>query len=52
MLSLSLYVKAHRQTYYELLKRVRAEGDCEARLDFFAEVGVKWECPLPNHRFA
>lgn len=37
MLYLSLYFKTHRQTYYELLNRVRLDGDWEAWLDFFAE---------------
>jgi len=37
MLYLSLYFKAHRQYYYELLDGVRLSGDWEAWLDFFAE---------------
>ncbi len=37
MLYLSLYFKTHRQYYYELLNRVREDGDWEAWLDFFAE---------------
>ncbi len=37
MLYLSLFFKMHRQTYYELLNRVRADGDWESWLDFFAE---------------
>ncbi len=37
MLYLSLYFKTHRQYYYELLNKVRVEGDWEAWLDFFAE---------------
>lgn len=37
MLYLSLFFKTHRQTYYELLNRVRIEGDWEAWLDYFAE---------------
>jgi Fic family protein len=37
MLYLSLFFKTHRQTYYDLLNRVRLEGDWEAWLDFFAE---------------
>jgi len=37
MLYLSLFFKTHRQTYYELLNRVRLKGDWEAWLDFFAE---------------
>ena len=37
MLYLSLYLKTHRQYYYELLNRVRQTGDWEAWLDFFAD---------------
>lgn len=37
LLYLSLYLKNHRQTYYDLLNRVRLEGDWEIWLDFFAE---------------
>ncbi|MDH4229791.1 MAG: Fic family protein [Nitrospirota bacterium] len=37
MLYLSLYFKAHRNRYYELLNRVRLEGDWEAWLEFFAD---------------
>ena len=37
MLYLSLFFKTHRQAYYELLNRVRLDGDWEAWLDFFAE---------------
>lgn len=37
MLYLSLYFKRHRKTYYELLQRVRVEGDWEAWLAFFVE---------------
>ena len=37
MLYLSLFFKTHRQTYYELLNRVRVKGDWEAWLEFFAE---------------
>lgn len=40
MLYLSLYFKAHRQYYYELLDNVRLTGDWEAWLDFFAEAVV------------
>jgi Fic family protein len=40
MLYLSLFFKTHRQTYYELLNRVRLEGDWEAWLDFFAEAVI------------
>ena len=37
MLYLSLYFKTHRQTYYDLLNGVRADGDWERWLDFFAD---------------
>jgi Fic family protein len=37
LLCLSLHFKEHRQTYYELLSRVRQPGDWEAWLEFFAE---------------
>ncbi|HLX43408.1 MAG TPA: Fic family protein [Bryobacteraceae bacterium] len=40
ILYLSLFFKAHRQTYYDLLTQVRATGDWEAWLDFFLR-GVK-----------
>ena len=40
ILYLSLYFKAHRRAYYELLDRVRVSGDWEAWLDFFL-AGVK-----------
>ncbi len=35
LLYLSLFLKQHRETYYELLQSVRMEGDWEAWLDFF-----------------
>jgi Fic family protein len=35
LLYLSLYFKTHRQTYYELLQKVRLEGDWESWLRFF-----------------
>jgi Fic family protein len=35
LLYLSLYFKTHRQTYYDLLQRVRLDGDWEAWLEFF-----------------
>lgn len=35
MLYLSLYLKQHRSTYYDLLQQVRLEGDWEAWLEFF-----------------
>jgi Fic family protein len=37
MLYLSLFFKTHRQTYYDLLDKVRRDGDWEAWLTFFAE---------------
>jgi Fic family protein len=37
LLYLSLYFKTHRDTYYDLLQRVRIEGDWEAWLRFFLE---------------
>ncbi|MEO5616825.1 MAG: Fic family protein [Candidatus Eisenbacteria bacterium] len=37
LLYLSLHFKEHRQTYYELLNRVRETGDWETWLEFFAE---------------
>jgi len=40
LLYLSLYFKQHRTAYYELLDRVRREGDWEAWLEFFVE-GVR-----------
>lgn len=40
ILYLSLFFKAHRRHYYELLQKVREEGDWEAWLDFFL-TGVK-----------
>lgn len=40
LLYLSLYFKQHRTNYYELLDRVRREGDWEAWLTFFLE-GVR-----------
>lgn len=35
LLYLSLYFKEHRKTYYEVLQRVRTEGDWEGWLEFF-----------------
>ena len=35
MLYLSLFLKQHRAAYYELLQKVRQEGDWEAWLSFF-----------------
>lgn len=40
LLYLSLYFKQHRSVYYDLLDRVRCDGDWEAWLEFFLE-GVK-----------
>ena len=40
MLYLSLYFKTHRQYYYEMLNRVRVEGDWEAWLEFFADAVI------------
>jgi Fic family protein len=40
ILYLSLYFKANRAAYYELLERVRTKGDWEAWLDFFL-IGVR-----------
>ena len=37
LLYLSLYLKEHRQVYYDLLDRVRTAGDWEAWVDFFLE---------------
>jgi Fic family protein len=37
LLYLSLYFKTHRDIYYDLLQRVRVEGDWEAWLRFFLE---------------
>jgi Fic family protein len=37
LLYLSLYFKAHRKRYYDLLQRVRAEGVWEEWLSFFLE---------------
>lgn len=36
LLYLSLYLKQNRQTYYDLLQKVRTEGDWEAWVEFFA----------------
>ena len=37
LLYLSLYLKQHKSTYYELLNRLRRTGDWEAWLEFFLE---------------
>ncbi len=40
ILYLSLYFKTHRRHYYDLLQRVREDGDWEAWIEFFLD-GVK-----------
>ncbi len=35
MLYLSLFFKAHRQEYYDLLQKVRTDGDWEGWMRFF-----------------
>jgi Fic family protein len=45
LLYLSLYLKERRDTYYDLLTRVRADGDWEAWVDFFAD-GVRESATL------
>ena len=40
LLYLSLHLKQHRSQYYELLDRVRRDGDWEAWLEFFLD-GVR-----------
>lgn len=40
ILYLSLYFKKHRETYYELMNRVRTHGDWESWIEFFL-TGVK-----------
>lgn len=37
LLYLSLYLKQNRESYYDLLNRVRADGEWEAWVDFFLE---------------
>lgn len=37
LLYLSLFIKTHRERYYELLNNVRQSGDWESWLDYFAE---------------
>ena len=45
ILYLSLYFKQHRSTYYELLDRVRANGDWETWLEFFLTGTCRaWAC--------
>ena len=41
MLYLSLYLKTHRDRYYELLTQVRHTGDWESWLDFFADAVIE-----------
>jgi len=41
VLYLSLYFKTHRNQYYELLNKVRSQGDWETWLDFFADAVIK-----------
>ena len=41
LLYLSLYLKQHRETYYDLLNQVRRTGDWEAWLAFFLEGVVR-----------
>ncbi|MFI0376221.1 MAG: Fic family protein [Candidatus Thiodiazotropha sp.] len=41
LLYLSLHFKSHRQSYYDLLNRVRLKGDWEEWLDFFAQAIVE-----------
>lgn len=43
ILTLSLYLKAHRQTYYELLQEVREAGTWETWLEFFL-IGIYQSC--------
>ncbi len=51
LLYLSLYLKEHRAEYYELLERVRRDGDWEAWLAFFLEgVGVTAEGAVETAR--
>jgi Fic family protein len=40
LLCLSLFLKSNRQTYYDLLQRVRLTGDWESWVEFFLE-GVR-----------
>ncbi|MDL2290997.1 Fic family protein [Desulfovibrio sp. OttesenSCG-928-F20] len=40
LLYLSLYFKEHRQYYYDLLNNIRATGDWETWLQFFAEAVI------------
>jgi Fic family protein len=40
LLYVSLHFKEHRQTYYELLNRVRHTGDWETWLEFFADAAL------------
>jgi Fic family protein len=49
LLYLSLFFKTHRQEYYELLQRVREQGDWEVWLGFFL-TGVKERGKLRSRR--
>ncbi|HEU4454753.1 MAG TPA: Fic family protein [Longimicrobium sp.] len=48
LLYLSLYLKQHRRTYYELLQQVRMEGDWEEWLRFFL-TGVEATAGQASH---
>jgi len=48
LLYLSLYFKTHRQYYYELLNKVRLDGDWEAWLDFFADAVIATSAQAVN----
>jgi Fic family protein len=52
LLYLSLYFKTHRDVYYELLQRVRLEGDWEVWLRFFLEgvVETAEQATMTAHR--
>jgi Fic family protein len=41
ILYLSLYFKTHRQYYYEMLNKIRIDGNFEAWLDFFADAVIE-----------
>ena len=48
LLYLSLYFKTHRQYYYELLNKVRLDGNWEAWLDFFADAVIATSAQAVN----
>ena len=52
LLYLSLYFKTHRDVYYDLLQRVRVDGDWEAWIRFFLEgiVTTAEQATLTAHR--